>query len=77
MQRLPVLIFPIVLSTFLTQTVWSEDQAPTLQQALGAAYLARAELALLKRQLNEGISNGTQKSVNVPGCVEMEHPLVS
>jgi thiol-disulfide isomerase/thioredoxin len=54
MKRSLVLVLTTMLLAFLSHTVWGQDQVPTLQQALGAAHLARAELALLKGQLNHG-----------------------
>jgi len=54
MKRQSILVFAILILTFLPGTVWSGDKVPTLKQALGAAYLAKAELALFKSQLNRG-----------------------
>jgi len=44
----------ILLLALVPRTTWAKNQVPPLKQALGAAYLAKAELALLKGQLNRG-----------------------
>lgn len=54
MKRLSILVLAILLLALLPGTAWSGDKVPPLKQALGAAFLAKAELALLKGQLNSG-----------------------
>ncbi|MBW8041848.1 MAG: hypothetical protein FVQ85_17870 [Planctomycetes bacterium] len=54
MRTKSVLVLAILLLALVPRTTWAKNQVPPLKQALGAAYLAKAELALLKGQLNSG-----------------------
>jgi len=54
MKRQSILVLTIFVLALLPGTAWSGDKVPPLKQALGAAFLAKAELALLKGQLNRG-----------------------
>jgi len=54
MKRQSILLLTISVLALVPGTAWSGDKVPPLKQALGAAFLAKAELALLKGQLNRG-----------------------
>jgi len=54
MKRSSVPALTIILLALVPRIAWGKDQASPLKQALGAAHLARAELSLLKGQLNRG-----------------------
>ena len=60
MARVMRRILSIALITILLivsntpKTAWAEEEVPPLQRALGSAFYAKAELALLKGQFNRG-----------------------
>lgn len=56
MQRvLSIALITILLIVSNTpKTAWAEEEVPPLQRALGSAFYAKAELALLKGQFNRG-----------------------
>ena len=54
MKLSSILVLVILLLALVPQIGIARDQGPTLKQALGVAYLAKAELALLKGQPNIG-----------------------
>jgi peroxiredoxin len=54
MKRPSISTLTVILLTFMSRTALGEAQTLSLEHALGAAHLARAELALVNGQLNRG-----------------------
>lgn len=54
MSKKSILVLAILVLALVPGIAWAGDRVAPLKRALGAAFLAKAELALLKGQLNRG-----------------------
>jgi WD40 repeat protein len=54
MKRKSILVLAILVLALVPGIAWAGDRVAPLKRALGAAFLAKAELALLKGRLNSG-----------------------